>query len=162
MYYSNTQTCKFFLTYILHNQAFSQFVSGFFSSKFHTVCTSRCAVTSDDVNNQSSLNRTICLQLQICSIKLYTPSLFGTQNVKTIFNLRFQHYLVLSPINRNVIFNIIWFVIFTVRRDLIFADQILNIINSKIVLMFYYRKITKSITYIIDVYAIYEQLALTS
>lgn len=44
----------------------------------------------------------------------------------TILNLRFQCYLVLSPIHRDITFNIIWFIvditqILTVRRDLIFA-----------------------------------------
>lgn len=44
----------------------------------------------------------------------------------TLLNLRFQNYLVLSPIYRDIRFIIIWFIvdttqILTVRRDLIFV-----------------------------------------
>lgn len=44
----------------------------------------------------------------------------------TILNLKFQYYVALSPIYRDITFNIIWFIvdirqILTVRRDIIFA-----------------------------------------
>lgn len=37
-------------------------------------------------------------------------SQFGTQNVRTIVNLRFIYYLVLGPNYRNITFDIIWFI----------------------------------------------------
>lgn len=68
----------------------------------------------------------LSLITNICSTKQYIPSLFGTYNTMTILNLKFQYYVALSPIYRDITFNIILFIvdirqILTVRRELIFA-----------------------------------------
>lgn len=74
----------------------------------------------------------LSLMNYFCSIQKYIHSQFATMNIMTMLNFICKYYLVLSPIFRNMTFDILWFIVcitqsLTVHRDLIFAIFLLNL-----------------------------------